>query len=289
MDLRVLEYFLAVADEGNISHAAELLHVSQPTISRQLMDLEEELGKKLFVRTNKKVLLTNDGILFQETAKDIIRLYAKAKNNYAETDELEGDLTIAAGELESFDQVAVKIKEFHQKHPKVLFHIRSGNAEEICSSIDKGTADIGFIVQSVNTMKYEVCSLHTSESWGILVNRDHRLADKEYVTVKDLQGEQLIIPENTRLRNDIREWFGSEQSIAATYTLFRNAMILTEVSNWVTICTEANKYTDAHLVFIPMHPNRVSSTSLIWRKRAVYSPVIQEFLSYFDIHNLNNN
>ena len=288
MDLRVLEYFLAVADEENISHAAELLHVSQPTISRQLMDLEEELGKKLLIRTNKKVMLTEDGVLFRETARDMIRLYAKAKSDYAGKDELEGDLTIAAGELESFDLIAEKIKDFHQKHPKVLFHIRSGNAEEICSSIDKGTADIGFIVQSVNTMKYEVCSLDVSEEWGILVNRNHNLAKKKYVTITDLQKEQLIVPENSMLRNDIREWIGTEQSVAATYTLFRNAMILTEISDWVTICLTAEKYTGSNLVFIPLHPKRASSVSLIWRKRAVYTPVMEKFLSYFDIQIMND-
>ena len=147
MDLRVLEYFLTVADEGNISHAAQLLHVSQPTISRQLIELEEEIGKKLFVRTNKKVILTEDGILFRQSAKDIMSLYAKARTDRTEQGELAGDLYIMTGEIESFELVAERIREFHELHPKVLFHIHSGNAEEICAAIDKGTVDIGYIVQ----------------------------------------------------------------------------------------------------------------------------------------------
>ena len=178
MDLRVLEYFLTVADEENISHAAELLHVSQPTISRQLMELEEELDRKLFVRTNKKVILTEEGVLFRETAEDILKLYYRARADHTGQSELEGEIYIACGEIESFDLVAGKIRDFHLNHPKVQFHIHSGNAEEICAAIDKGTADIGYIVQSVNTMKYEVFSLNTSEQWGILVNRNHRLAAK---------------------------------------------------------------------------------------------------------------
>ncbi len=157
---------------------------------------EDELDRKLFVRTNKKVILTEEGVLFRETA------------------------------------------------------------EEICAAIDKGTADIGYIVQSVNTMKYEVFSLNTSEQWGILVNRNHRLAAKEYV--------------------------------AATYTLFRNAMILTELSDWVTICLETRKYTGDNLVFVPFSPLKTSSASLIWKKRAVYSPAMHEFLSCFGIRNLND-
>jgi DNA-binding transcriptional LysR family regulator len=184
--------------------------------------------------------------------------------------------------------VAGKIRDFHLNHPKVQFHIHSGNAEEICAAIDKGTADIGYIVQSVNTMKYEVFSLNTSEQWGILVNRNHRLAAKEYVTAGELQKETLIVPANSRLRNDVREWIGPRSHVAATYTLFRNAMILTELSDWVTICLETRKYTGDNLVFIPLSPQKMSSAALIWKKRAVYSPAMHEFLSCFGIHNLND-
>ena len=288
MDLRVLEYFLTVAEEESISHAAEILHISQPTISRQLMDLEEEIGRQLFIRTNKKVILTEEGILFRQTAQDILRLYSKAKADHSGRNELEGDLYLAAGEIESFDIISEKIREFHQKHPKVLFHIHSGNAEEICSAIDKGTADIGFIVQSANTMKYEVFNLNTEEPWGILVSRNHRLAGREFVTGSDLKDEQLIVPENSRLRNDIREWLGSGLHIAAAYTLFRNAMILTANSDWVTICLETKKYVGDDLVFIPLHPKRTASASLIWRSSPVYSPVMQEFLSLFGIQNIHS-
>lgn len=283
MDLRVLEYFLTVADEENISHAAEILHISQPTISRQMKDLENELGKKLFIRTNKRIILTEEGILFRETAKDILRLYSRAKTMHTEKKELEGELTIAAGEIESFEIMAEKIRDFHERHPKVLFHIHSGNAEQICSAIDKGTVDIGYFVQSADTTKYEVFHLETSESWGILVNKNHWLADKEYVTVKDLQKETLLIPENSRLRNDIREWIGPSQHIAGTYTLFRNVRILTEISDWVTICLETKKYIGPNVVFVPLYPQRTSSASLVWRASSVYNPVMTEFLASFGI------
>ena len=288
MDLRVLEYFLTVADEGNISHAAQLLHVSQPTISRQLIDLEEEIGKKLFVRTNKKVILTEDGILFRQSAKDIMSLYAKARTDRTEQGELAGDLYIMTGEIESFELVAERIREFHERHPKVLFHIHSGNAEEICAAIDKGTVDIGYIVQSVDTMKYEVFNPGVAESWGVLVRNSHRLASKEFITVEDLRGETLIVPENARLRNDIREWTGSKGHIGAAYTLLRNVMILTVISDWVTICLETEKYVTDRLVFIPFSPKRTSSASLIWRQAAVYRPVMREFLSFLEIQNMNS-
>ncbi len=286
MDLRVLEYFLAAAEEENISHAAELLHVSQPTVSRQLKELEQEIGRTLFVRTNKNVTLTEDGILFRETARDILRLYEKAKTNQTENRELEGELNIAAGETESFDLVAGKIREFHQKHPKVLFRILSGNAEEVCSLIDRGIADIGFIIQSADTMKYEVCSLNTAERWGILVNGDHPLAGMKHVTLEDLTDEPLIVPENSRLRNDIREWLGSGRHVAATYTLFRNAVIMTKICGWSAVCLEAGKYISDDMIFIPLHPERTASASLIWRSNTVLSPAMQAFLN--EIRNTDN-
>lgn len=287
MDLRVLEYFLAVAEEENISHAAENLHVSQPTVSRQLMELEKEIGRKLFERTNKKVILTEDGLLFRQTAKDILQLYSKAVSGYDDKKELEGDLYIIAAEIESFEIIAEKIREFHEQYPKVLIHIHSGNAEEISAAIDNGTADIGFFVQSVNTMKYEVFNLNILEEWGIIVRRGHRLADREFVTADDLRKEKLIVPENNRLRNNIREWIGSDQHIAATYTLFRNAMIVTETSDWAAVCLETRKHIGNNLVFIPLHPRRTTSASLVWRKGVVYSPVMKAFLSLLDIQNQN--
>ena len=288
MNYNKLHYFYEIAKAKNISHTAERLFISQSSLSKAVADLEKDFDTKLFIRTNKKVILTEEGMLFRETAEDILKLYNRAKADHTDQNEIEGEIYIAAGEIESFDIVAEKIRDFHLLHPKVLFHIYSGNAEEICAAIDKGTADIGFIIQSVNTMKYEVCSLNTSEAWGILVRKDHRLASKEYVTARDLQKEKLIVPDNSRLRNDIREWIGPRTHVAATYTLLRNAMILTRVSDWVTVCLETRKQTGDGLVFVPFSPQRVSSASLIWKKRPVYSPALFEFLNYFGIHNLND-
>ncbi len=286
MDLRVLEYFLAAAEEENITRASELLHVSQPTVSRQLKELEAELGRELFIRTNKKVRLTEDGILFRQTARDILRLADKARTANTDTGELEGEIHIASAEIETFGLIADKITEFRKRYPKVRFRIDSGSAGEICESIDRGTADIGLIVQSADTMKYRVKDLNTQLRWGILVHRSHRLADRETVSVKDLQGEELILPDNSRLHNDIREWLGRDEA-AATYTLVHNAMILTEISGWAAVCLESRKYTDTNLRFIPLIPERTASVSLIWRDAAVYSPAMKAFLSSFGIQDVN--
>jgi DNA-binding transcriptional LysR family regulator len=287
MDLRVIEYFLAVAEEGNISHAAELLHVSQPTISRQLMDLEEELGKKLFLRTNKRVVLTEEGILFRETARDMILLYEKARSGHAGEKELSGQINVVAAEIESFDFLAKQMTAFHEKHPGVTFHINSLNAEDACAAIDRGTADLGLILKSVSTMKYEIIDPGISEQWGILVRRDHPLAKKESVTIRDLKKEKLVIPGNNYFRNDIREWFGDDCEIAATYTLVKNAMIMAELSDLVLICLEMNHYKNENLVFIPLKPERKSSVFFVYKKQAVLSPAVRAFISQIEMQKLN--
>ena len=283
MDLRVLEYFLAAAAEENISHAAEQLHVSQPTVSRQLMELEEELGRKLFVRSNKKITLTEDGILFRETAQDILRLYEKAKQENSGSTELSGDLYIGAAEIESFDDLAEKITSFKKLHPGVRFHLYSGNAEEITAMIDRGTIDLGMILKSVNTMKYEILDTGITERWGILVRSDHPLAKKESVSVKDLKKEPLLIPENTALRNDIREWLGTEK--ADTYTLVKNAIIMTKKCGRVTVCLQMNSYLPEGTVFVPITPARVNQVFMVWKKKPVYSAAMDAFLKHLVMHN----
>ncbi len=288
MDLRVIEYFLTVAQEGSISRAAQLLHVSQPTISRQLMDLEDELGRTLFLRTNRRVILTENGELFRETAKDMLRLYEKARSENMYEKELRGEIRIAAAEIESFDFLAEKIVSFHKKNPGVTFHLDACNAEEACEAIDKGTADLAFILKSVSTMKYELADLHMSERWGILISRNHRLAQRTSVTVSDLTGEKLIVPETDRFRNDIREWFGDACHIACTYNLVKNAMILSENSDLVTICLEMERYIDEKLIFVPLESERRAAIFLVWKKQITLSSALKAFLSCFDIQKTND-
>lgn len=283
MDLRVLEYFLAAAEEENISRAAQLLHVSQPTVSRQLMDLEYELGKKLFIRTNKKVMLTPDGLLFRETAQDILRLYDKAKSSHEEEKELTGEICIGAAEIESFDVIAEKIAQFSKDHPKVVFHLYSGNAEEVSEGIDKGILDIGIILKSLNTLKYEILDLGIRERWGVAVHKDHRFAGMQEITEKDLRHEKVIIPENQYFRSEMRELAGFGKNAVCTYTLVKNALILCEKGNFPIVCLEMHKYINGNLVFIPFVPERTAQVFAIWKKKAVYSEAMNAFLKTLDM------
>lgn len=280
MDLRVLEYFVTAAEEENISHAAQILHVSQPTVSRQLAELEHELGKKLFERTNKKISLTADGVLFKETASNILMLYEKAKQKN-EAAELTGDYYIGAAEIESFEYVAGKIREFQEKHPKVRFHILSENAEHIRDGIHLGTLDLGFIPRSVAIMKYEFLELPFEAEWGIAVRRDHPLAQRPYVTREELKNEKLILPENSVLREELQVWQRGSENACIFYTLVHNALILTEAGAGLTVCLKAENSLPADLVFVPFSPGMETGSMLIWKKDAAHSPVHQEFLRMF--------
>lgn len=281
MDLRVLEYFLAAAQEGNITNAAASLHVSQPTVSRQLKELEEELGKTLFVRTNRNVQLTEEGILFKETAENILMLYDKAHNRMMQ-DSLEGDYYIGAAEVESFSLVAEKIRSFRQKHPKVRIHIWSDYAERISDAVRLGTLDIGFILHSVDTMQFETHTLSSESEWGVLVRCDHPLAAKEAVTMEDLQNETLIIPENSAFQNEIHTWNNDVVVNCCYYTLVRNAMIMTQHGIGITVCLRMKTIPEG-TCFIPITPIRTAGSMLIWKKKPAYSAIHTAFLKEFGI------
>lgn len=278
MDLRVLEYFLTVAEEGNISHAAGLLHVSQPTVSRQLMDLEEELGKKLFLRTNKNVTLTRDGLLFRQTARDILSLYQKAVHQSAEI--LSGDLYIGTGETPTFSFLARQIQQFHEMYPQVKIHIISENAERIFDDIDKGLLDLGFVMQSVNTAKYQFMDLGLEETWGVLVPESHPLAKKERVSRDDLREEMLILPENLAFQGEICQWLGDKDTfhVACTSNLGHNSAVLMRAGLGLVIGLNAPGPQMDGGVFVPLEDVREASASLVWKRTPVQSPAMEKFL-----------
>ncbi len=280
MDLHVLENFLAVAEIGNITRAAERLHISQPTISRQLMELERELGKTLLHRTNKSISLTPDGMLFRETARDILSLYRKAKESNTESGELIGDIYLGAGETESFSFLAEKIKAFRLQHPKVCFHIFSENAERICENIDKGILDFGFIMRSGRTENYNCIAFAIKEYWGVLVRQSHPLADKGLISAAELQKETLILPENSVFKKEILHWIGGQPILAGTYTLIRNALVLAKKDVGSIVCLRDASFTEDGLIFLPFDPPKEVSPLLIWKKGKVFSPAGQAFLEF---------
>ena len=280
MDMRSVEFFLTVAEEGSVTRAAERLHISQPTVSREIMALERELGKALFVRTSKNVSLTPDGLLFRETAKDLLALCQKAISQRAEAVEPAGDIYLGAGETESFAYIAEKIRAFRAGHRRVCFHIISENADEIRDGIDKGVLDFGFIMRSGTLDRYEQLEIDHRESWGALVPRDHPLAQHKSVSGKSLLKYPLILPENRGFRQQLTEWLDGEPEVAATYNLIRNALPLVKNGMGLILCLSDPAFSESGLSFIPLRPAHAVSPVLIWRRRGMLSPAAEAFLRF---------
>ena len=281
MDLRTLQFFLTVAEEGSISRAAEQLHISQPTVSREMMELEKELNKTLLVRTSKNVSLTPDGLLFRETARDMLALYQKAVAQKAESADLVGEIYLGAGETESFSYIADRIKEFRKSHPKVVFHIISENADEIRADIDKGVLDLGFVMRSGNLERYHQLEIDRWESWGAIVPLEHPLAQNKSITGQALLQYPLILPENQAFQKQLIGWLDGEPEIAVTYNLIRNALPFVKNGTGLVLCLNDPALTESGLCFVPLRPAHVVSPVLIWKKHVVQSPAVQAFLKTF--------
>ena len=280
MRIDSLEVFLTVAEESNITRAATLLHLSQPTVSRIIMDLEQEINRPLFIRTSKKVFLTKAGLQFMETAKDIVMLYHRAMALNMDEEDIKGDLYIGAAEVSSVSFLAKTVKDFTELYPGIRIHMDSGNAENIREGIEAGILDLGLITRSVSTEQYESLELPGKEQWSILLRDDHPLAKRSRIRVEDLSGEKLIIPENQVFYKELTAWIGSEAHIQATYTLVHNAVHLVKAGMGIMICFYDPSLTEEGLTLIPLIPFREVTPLLIWKQKNVYSPAAQLFLDY---------
>lgn len=285
MEFRVLQYFLAVAREQSLSGAAEFLHLSQPTLSRQLKDLEEELGKQLFTRSNRGISLTEEGMLLRERAEEIIRLMKKTEDEIALSDDVvAGDVYIGAGESDGNRLIAQAAFQLREKHPGIRYHILSGNAVYVLEQLDKGLIDFGLVYGPVDHQKYEFIQLPYCDRFGVLMRKDSPLAAKESVTPEDLLDKPLIIsaqekqngwPILSAIVADV-----SRLNIAATYTLLFNGSLLVEEGLGYAVCFDKliNTTGESQLCFRPLQPVQKTTASIIWKKYQVLSKPAQRFL-----------
>ncbi len=240
MELRVLNYFLMVAREENITRAAQLLHVTQPTLSRQLMQLEEELGVQLFHRGKHSVSLTEEGMLLRRRAQELVSLSEKTKMELQHREEMPaGEIAIGCGETKSMAVLSGKMVSFRQKYPLVQFSIYSAIADDIKERIEKGLLDMGLLVEPVDISRYEFLRLPLKEQWGVLVRADSPLAGKEFVTPEDLCGVPLLMVRRELVKKELANWFGDaydQLEIAATYNLIVNAAFMVEQGLGVALC-----------------------------------------------------
>ena len=284
MDIRVLEYFLAVAREESITKAAEFLNMTQPPLSRQLKDLEKELGKQLLVRGSKKITLTEDGMLLRKRAEELVDLMEKTKAELTGSDEtIGGDIYIGGGETDSVLSFAATAKELQEKYPMIHYHLYSGDAEIVMEKLDKGLIDFGLLVGPVDVSKYEYIRLPIRDTWGVLMRKDSPLAEKDSIQAEDLWDKPLIVSHQTSISSDMMAWLqrdASKLNIVMTYDLIFNASLFVRQGLGYAIALDKiiNTSGDSELCFRPLYPTMEAGLCIVWKRYQVFSKASQEFL-----------
>ena len=284
MELRTLRYFLTTAAEGNITRAADVLHITQPTLSRQLMDLEEELGTTLVVRGKRGLTLTDDGLFFRQRAEEIVELADRLEQRFAEkSDTVSGVINIGAAEAVGSRTLAKLIHGFSQKYPLVQFRLYSEIADQVKERLDKGLADVGLLMEPVDIQKYAYLRLPQKETWGILLRRDHPLAEKEQITPKDMVPYPLIMPIREKVREEIFRWIGKDEKelhIPLLFNLLSNAALLVEEGLGCAFCMDGAVAvrSSPNLKFSPLSSAGASHSVLVWKKNQLFSPASSLFI-----------
>lgn len=283
MELRVLQYFLAVAREQSISGAAEILHLSQPTLSRQIKNMEKELGKQLLIRGNRRITLTEEGMILCKRAEEIMELVKKTESEITLSDEsIAGDIYIGAGESNSVGYIAKVANALRREYPLVHFHIESGDAQTVYEQLDKGLIDFGLLFGNIDLTKYNSISLPTKDNWGVLMPKDSELAKKDVITPNDLIKEPLIVSRQGITRGELQNWFKLPEeklNVVATYNLLYNASLLVEEGVGYALCLDKIINTsNCNLCFKPLYPKLEVSMSIVWKKHQVFSKASNKFL-----------
>lgn len=285
MDIRVLRYFLAVAREGTISGAAASLHVTQPTLSRQLMELEEELGTTLFTRGKRRISLTEEGLFLRKRAQEIVTLLERTEAAFATAgEEVSGDVYIGGGETEGMRVIARAIRDVRQEHPHIAFHLFSGNAEDVRERLDRGSVDFGLFIEPADLSAYDFMPLPARDTWGVLLRKDHPLAAQEAIDADDLAALPLIVSRQGLVENEFAGWMGStfrQLSCVATYNLLYNAALMVEEGVGCALCLEGIVRTgdDSPLCFRPLRPGMEVGLKLAWKKQQCFTRAAEIFLN----------
>lgn len=292
MELRVLRYFLTVASEESITNAANILHITQPTLSRQLMQLEEELGVQLFIRGKKSIILTDAGMLLRSRAEEIINLTDRTEKEFLEqSDFVSGEIFIGAGETNGMRELAKIIKSFNKQYPQVKYNLHSGNADDIKEKIDKGLIDIGLLTEPVDIGKYDFVRLKEKDNWGVAMKEDDPLVNKTHITPEDLKGKPIICSKRISIQNELSNWFGNNfdsDNIIATFNLINNAIAIVESEIGYAICLESLISDRRGICFREFYPKLETGSVLVWKKNQVFSTAARKFIDEIKIINDGN-
>lgn len=294
MELRVLRYFLTAAREESITGAAVMLNITQPTLSRQLAALEEELGKKLFIRGSRKITLTEDGMFLRQRAQEIVDLTEKTEAALTSSAELvSGSIFIGAGETDAVRLIARAVKKLRETQPNIRYQLFSGNAEDVIERLDKGLLDFGLLIGNVDTKKYDYLQLPTVDTWGLLMRKDSELASSESIKTEVLRNIPLLLcSQQALLRNELAAWLGGDfykLDIVAHYNLIYNAALMVDEGVGYALCLDKllNTTGNSRLCFRPLNPRFESRLYLVWKKYQVLSKAAEKFIDVLQkqVHN----
>lgn len=282
MNIRVLKYFLMVARENNITKAAQILNVTQPTLSRQIRDLENELNVSLFQRKNHSIELTREGLLFRRRAQEIVSLSERAKSEIQKDNELVGEIEIGCGELQSMEELSEIITDFQKQNPRVKFILHSGNNVNIKNWLEEGQIDLGLLIEPVDLRKYDFILMNQKEEWGVLAHRDSPFYETPYIKPGDLVGTPVITISDTTVQQELARWSGkhaTNMDWKVRYNLSYNAAMLAKANAGVVICLKLNQnFTD--LSFVPLRPKLVLDSVLAWHAEKPNSRITDQFIKF---------
>jgi DNA-binding transcriptional LysR family regulator len=288
VELRVLRYFLTVAREGSMTAAADFLHVTQPTLSRQLKDLEQELGKKLFIRSSHSIILTDEGMLLRKRAEEIVDMVDKLETEFSSMEEtISGDVYIGGGETEVMRHIALVVKDLRSTYPNIRYHLYSGNEDDVTERLDKGLLDFGILIQPADLSKYNYIDIPSKDVWGVVMRKDSPLASKNTIQVVDLLNVPVICSrqamKQTFSKNEFADWFGDDfekLNVVTTYNLAFNAAIMVDegIGYAITLDKLVNTSSDSNLCFRPLEPRLESGLNIVWKKHQVFSAAAAMFL-----------
>ena len=282
MDIRVLRYFLTVAREESFSHAAEKLFLSQPTLSRQIKDMEEELGVALFIRTNRNVILTKEGLRLRKRAQEIVELMDKTQEEFMNLEEeISGDVYIGGGETHLMREIAKIALSLQEEHPDIRYHLHSGNAEDVGDRLSSGLIDFGVFVGHADLERYESLPMPAHDVWGVFMRRDDPLAERRSITAEDLVDRPLIF--SRQANREMQDWFRQDiesLDVVATYNLLYNASLLARrgIGYVVSLQGIVDISEGSDLAFRPLEPALTADVHIAWKRYREFSPAASVFL-----------
>lgn len=286
MEIRVLRYFLAVVREQSITKAAEVLHITQPTLSRQLAQMEEEVGVKLFDRGTRKITLTNEGLLLRRRAEEILQLVDKTEKELMEQEEqVEGKITIGCGEIASVQRLPELFESFHEKYPRVNFDLYTATADHVKDQMDRGLVDIGLLLEPIDIEKYDFIRLDIKEHWVVLMRPDSPLAGKDSVTAKDLSELPLILPRRLQVQSELASWFGDyyeNLNVLFTSNLSTNASVMVNYGLAYSLVIEGMIpfWDQSKITYRPLSPGLIATSVLAWKRSQPFSLAATKFIEH---------